>query len=378
MIRRSLSAKLFAGQVLVIVAGSVTLALVALSAAPRLFHGHVRDALGVVPPDVQGHLDEAFGDAVLLALALAIGGAALTAAAVSLFLSRRIVRPIAGLAASAWRVAQGHHGERVPVLGADELAQLGAAFNAMATSLESAEERRRRLLNDLAHELRTPLATLEGYLEGLADGVVSPGEQTWAVMQTESRRLGRLVDDLQKVSKAEERQLDLRLARVSPAALVDAAVAAALPAYAEKGVVLERSAGGKTPDVRADADRIGEVLANLLQNALRHTQPGGRVTVAADRSDHGVVLAVIDTGEGIAPEHLERVFERFYRADPARARAQGGSGIGLTIARAIVEAHGGRLHAESDGPGHGSRFVFTLPAADRVLPAPRSGAGGRT
>jgi len=367
VIRRSLSAKLFAAQVLVIVAGSVTLALVALSVAPRLFHGHVRDALGVVPPDVQRHLDEAFGDAVLLALALAIGGAALTAAAVSLFLSRRIVRPIAGLAASAGRVAQGRYGERVPVVGADELAQLGAAFNAMATSLESAEERRRRLLNDLAHELRTPLATLEGYLEGLADGIVSPSEKTWGVMQTESRRLGRLVDDLQKVSKAEERQLDLRLARVSPAALVDAALAAALPAYAEKGVVLERSAGRKTPDVRADADRIGEVLANLLQNALRHTPPGGRVTVAADRSDHGVMLTVTDTGEGLAPEHLERVFERFYRADPARAQAQGGSGIGLTIARAIVEAHGGRLHAESDGPGCGSRFVVSLPAADRTL-----------
>ena len=367
MIRRSLSAKLFTGQVLVIVAGSVTLGLVALSVAPRLFHRHVRDALGVVPPDVQRHLDEAFGDAVLLALVLAIGGAALTAAAVSLFLSRRIVRPISGLAASAERVAQGHYGERVPVTGADELAQLGAAFNAMATSLESAEARRRRLLNDLAHELRTPLATLEGYLEGLADGVVSPSEKTWGVMQTESHRLGRLVDDLQKVSKAEERQLDLRLARVSPAALVDAALAAALPAYAEKGVVLERSVGGKTPDVRADADRIGEVLANLLQNALRHTQPSGRVTLSAGRRVDGVVLTVTDTGEGIAPEHLERVFERFYRIDPARARAQGGSGIGLTIARAIVEAHGGRLHAESDGPGRGSRFVVSLPTADRTL-----------
>ena len=367
MIRRSLTAKLFAAQVLVIVAGSVTLALVALSIAPGFFHGHVRDALGVVPPDVQRHLDMAFGDAVLLALVLAIGGAALTAAAVSLFLSRRIVRPIAGLAASAERVAQGHYGERVPVVGADELAQLGAAFNAMATSLESAEERRRRLLNDVAHELRTPLATIEGYLEALADGVVLPGEKAWAVMQTESRRLRRLVDDLQKVSKAEERQLDLRLSRVSPAALVDTALAAALPAYAEKGVVLERSAGGKTPDVRADPDRIGEVLANLLDNALRHTPPGGRVTVAADRSDHGLALTVTDTGEGIASEHLERVFERFYRADPARARAQGGSGIGLTIARAIVEAHGGRLHAESGGPGCGSRFVVSLPAADRTL-----------
>ncbi len=114
---------------------------------------------------------------------------------------------------------------------------------------------------------------------------------------------------------------------------------------------------------------MAEVLANLLQNALRHTPPGGRVTLAADSSEHGVVLTVTDTGEGLAPEHVERVFERFYRADPARARGQGGSGIGLTIARAIVEAHGGRLHAESGGPGCGSCFVVSLPAADRT-PAP--------
>lgn len=362
MIRRSLSVKLFVAQLLVIVAGSVTLALVALSLAPGLFHSHVRDALGTVPEDVQRHLDEAFGDAVLLALAIAIGAAALTAAAVSLFVSRRIVRPIAQLAESAARVADGHYGERASMRGTDELAQLGSAFNAMAASLESAEERRRRLLNDLAHELRTPLATIGGYLEGLADGVVRPDAETWAVMQRESQRLARLVDDLQKVSRAEERQLDLRLVRTPASDIVEAAVAAAAPGYGDKGVALASAADQGVGDVEVDPDRMGEVLANLLDNALRHTPAGGRVVVSAARRAGRVELTVEDTGVGIPPEHVDRVFERFYRADSARARSAGGSGIGLTIARALVETHGGTIRAESEGPGLGSRFVVTLPA----------------
>jgi len=363
VIRRSLTAKLFAAQLLVIVAGSVTLALVALSLAPGLFHRHVRDALGLVPADVARHLDEAFADAVLLALAVAIAAAALTAAVVSLFVSRRIVRPVAQLGDAASRIARGRYGERVPIQGSDELGRLGAAFNAMAAALESAEERRRRLLTDLAHELRTPLATIDGYLEGLADGVVAATPETWTVMRRESTRLRRLVDDLQKVSKAEERQLDLHLENVAPAALVDAAVAAATPAYADKNVNLRAEVANSLPRVRADIDRIAEVLSNLLDNALRHTPAGGRVAVSAEQRDADVVLAVTDTGEGIPREQLEPIFERFYRTDAARSRDKGGSGIGLTISRAIVQAHGGRLTAESAGPGRGSRFSLSLPTA---------------
>ena len=362
MIRRSLSAKLFAAQLLVILAGSATLALVALSLAPSLFHRHVREALGVVPNDVAQHLDEAFADAVLLALAVAIAAAALTAGAVSLFVSRRIVRPVARLAGAASRVAEGHYGERVPAQGADELGQLGSSFNAMAVALESAEERRRRLLTDLAHELRTPLATIDGYLEGLDDGVVAATPETWAVMRRESTRLRRLVDDLQTVSKAEERQLDLQLQAVAAAALVEAAVAAAKPAYAENSVELASAIGKNLPLVRADADRLAEVLANLLDNALRHTPTHGRVTVSAEQHGADLVLTVMDTGDGIARDQLERIFERFYRTDAARSRDKGGSGLGLTISRAIVEAHGGELTAHSDGAGHGSRFSVRLPA----------------
>lgn len=366
MIRRSLTAKLFLSQVLVILAGSATLTVVAFSVAPGLFRAHVSDALGVVPEDVQQHLDAAFDDSFAIALALAVAAAAITAAAVSLFLSRRIVRPVARLAESAELVAQGHFEERVTVVGSDELSQLAMAFNSMAGSLESAESRRRQLLNDVAHELRTPLATIAGYVEGLADGVVPSSAETWSVLTEESRRLKRLVDDLQKVSRAEERQLELRLTPVAASTLVDGVATAAALAYAEKGVALEVDAPASAGDVRVDADRMAEVLTNLLDNALRHTPTGGRVRLAAAGNGERVELSVEDTGEGIAPEHLDQVFERFYRVDPARTRVGGGSGIGLAIARALVEAHGGTIRAESRGGGQGSRFVVSLPRAARA------------
>ncbi len=365
-LRRSMTAKLVLLQSLVIVAGSVTLLLVALGVGPGIFRAHVRDALGIVPPDVSRHLDEAFSEATLIALGIAVGAAVLTAAAASWLVSVRVVRPIRLLAGAAQRVARGAYSARVPVQGEDELSVLASAFNEMAASLEAGERRRRQLLADVAHELRTPLATLEAYVEGLADGVVEPGTGAWSALQAEMERMARLVDDLQAVSRAEERQLDLRPAPVDPSLLVRQAVEAQAAAYAAKGVVLESGLDERLPWIVVDPQRMGEVLANLLDNALRHTPAGGRVVVAAARRGREVELSVSDTGVGIPAEHLPRVFERFYRVDPARSRATGGSGIGLTIAKAIVEAHGGTIRAESEGPGRGARFVVTLPVAAPV------------
>ena len=361
-LRRSLAARLLLAQLLVIVAGSATLALVALAIAPGIFHDHIRSSDGVIPDDVARHIDEAFGAAVLIALAVAIGAAFLTALAVSTFISLRIVKPIRALAEAAERIAKGAYAARVPATGSDEIAVLGSAFNEMATALESAERKRRELLSDVAHELRTPLATVEGYLEGLADGVVPADRETWSLLRNETGRLRRLVDDLAKVSRAEERQLDLHSTPSKPGLLVAAAVQAAAAAYAAKGVALGTKLDRRLPSVDVDPDRIAEVLANLLDNALRHTPTGGRVEVVAAGRGKQVELVVADTGEGIAPEHLDRVFERFYRVDRARSRDQGGSGIGLAIARALVEAHGGQLWAESSGPGLGARFVCRLSA----------------
>ena len=362
-IRRSLAAKLFVGELLVILAGSLTLLLVAVSLGPSLFRHHVRSALGYVPEDVARHLDMAYSDATLVSLGVAVGAAVVAALAVNVLVSIRVVRPVRGLASAARHVSSGAYEARVPAEGTDEIAVLADAFNEMAASLEASERRRRELLADVAHELRTPLATVQAYIEGIADGVVQPTSATWSALKGELQRLRRLADDLQAVSRAEERQLDLRRRRTTPAAIVGAAVRAAAPGFQARGVELTAQAEPRLPQVDVDGDRIGEVLGNLLENALRHTEAGDTVVASAERHGNAVELAVTDDGEGIAPEHLDRVFERFFRSDAARTRARGGSGIGLTIARAIVEAHGGTIRAESAGLGRGARFVVSLPAA---------------
>ena len=363
LVRRSLTWKLLAAQLAVIVAGSATLAVVALSIGPSIFHRHVRDALGFVPPTAMEHLDDAFGQALWLSLAVGIAAATVTAATVSWIVAMRIVRPVRDLAAAARGVSRGNYSGRVDVGGSDEVTVLGRAFNEMAASLGSAEERRRQLLSDVAHELRTPLATIDAYLEGLADGVVEPSHGTWKLLRNETSRLGRLTEDVTKVSRAEERQLELLVQRIAAGTLLERAAQAAAPAFAAKGVRLETKVGDGRLEVEVDVDRLGEVLANLLENALRHTPAGGTVTLASYRDGDDALLTVADSGDGLAPDDLDRVFERFYRVDRARSRDQGGSGIGLAIARALVEAHGGQLRAESPGLGGGSRFVCRLPVA---------------
>jgi two-component system sensor histidine kinase BaeS len=359
---RSLTAKLLASELLVVLAGAGTLLAVALSLGPGIFRRHVRDALGFVPPDVARHLDMAFSDATLLSLGIAVGAAVVTALLLSAVVSARVVRPVRTLVEAAQHIARGAHSARVPVRGTDELAQLAGAFNEMAGSLQHAEEIRRQLLADVAHELRNPLATVESYVEALADGVLPATDENWSAIQAETLRLSRLVDDLQQVSRAEAHQLDMHPTPTPPSELVNAAVRAAGPAYAAQGVTVDTSTESSLPPVVVDRERIAEALANLLSNALRHTPGSGRVEVRAIRGYGDFVeLAVADSGEGIAAEHLGRVFERFYRVDPARSRASGGTGIGLAIARAIVEAHGGTIVATSEGTGRGATFTMRLP-----------------
>jgi two-component system sensor histidine kinase BaeS len=192
-------------------------------------------------------------------------------------------------------------------------------------------------------------------------------EDTWTVLRAQTGRLRRLAEDIAAVSRAEEHQLDLHRRPVAAVDLVTAAVTAARSRCTAKGVGLDERVAADLPPVHADPDRIGQVLGNLLDNALRHTPSGGRVTITADAHAAGIRVSVSDTGEGIDPAHLPNLFERFYRADPARGRARDrghgdqGSGIGLAIARAIVIAHGGRITASSDGPGRGATFTLTLP-----------------
>jgi len=362
--RPGLAGRLLTAQLLVIGAGTVTFALVALAAGPPLFRTHLREALGTVPPDVAPHLQDAFAAAAGIAIGVGTAAALVTAVAVSLLIARRIARPIHALDDAAAQLAGGDYTTRMPPAGlGPELDTLTGAFNTMAAALEVTETTRRRLLADAAHELRTPLATLDAYLEGLADGVRAPGQDTWDVLAAQTARLRRLADDIALVSRAEEHRLPLHRVPVAPNQSVTTAVTAGRPSYDAKGVELTTRLAGQLPDLSADPDRLVQVLSGLLSNALRHTPPGGRVTVATQPAGPAVQITVTDTGEGIAAEHLPHIFERFYRADPARDRAHGGSGIGLTIARALITTHGGTLTAASNGPGTGAEFTITLPGS---------------
>jgi histidine kinase len=306
--------------------------------------------------DFRASFNEALGYAAL--------AAGIVAVALSLYLSRSVIAPVSAMSRAAQRIAEGHYEERVQVGGEDELAQLAIRFNQMAEKLNQVEAMRRQLIGDVSHELRTPLTAIKGSMEGLIDGVLPATADTYGQIYMEADRLNRLVDDLQELSRVEARayQLDLRPADVS--SLVQTVAKRLAPQAESKRISLNLELAPDLPRLLADEDRLVQVLTNLVANALQYTPENGSVTIAAKRVDHEVQFAVRDTGIGIPSEHLSQIFDRFYRVDKSRSRrAGGGSGIGLTIARALVEAHGGRIWAESAGEGQGSTFHFTLPVA---------------
>jgi signal transduction histidine kinase len=305
----------------------------------------------------------AFQEAIQTAFIVAILVAALAAIVVSVALSARLSQPIGRLASASRRIASGHYAERVAVTSDDELGELAESFNTMADSLEATERRRLQLVGDVAHELRTPLSTIDGYLEGLEDGIIKPRDATWSLLRGETARLSRLVNDLQELWRAEARQLVLKIEPVDVRELVTTAIERYATHAAEREIVIRLEAESTVPPVSADRDRLVQVLDNLLSNAVRYTADGTPVTVSIRRGPDEVTVSVVDQGPGLTDEQRERVFERFYRADPSRSRALGGSGIGLAIAKALVELMGGRIWAESEGPGRGSTFGLSLPSA---------------
>jgi signal transduction histidine kinase len=291
----------------------------------------------------------------LLLAAVAAGGVALLLTAT---LSRGIVGPVEALTLAARRMEQGDLSQRVHVRARDEIGELAHAFNAMAEGLSVSEQLRRQMVTDIAHELRTPLTNIRGYLEAVRDGVVAPRPEVIDSLYEESLLLNRLVEDLQVLALAEAGQLSLRR---QPAALGEIAerTLAALPPQAAAGPAVRLELPADLPLVDADPERISQVLRNLIINAQHHTAPEGTITVSARENASDVEIAVRDTGAGIAPEHLPYVFERFYRADQARARSTGGAGLGLAIVKQIVGAHGGRVAVKST-LGAGATFTFTL------------------
>ena len=294
-------------------------------------------------------------------LIIAVLAASLVALVVSYFFSRNILAPVRVMTAASQRIAEGHYDERVELRGNDELNQLAGSFNQMAEQLEQVETMRRRLIGDVAHELRTPLTAIKGSAEALMDGVLPASAETYLQIHAEAERLSRLVDDLQELSRVEAKAYALDFRSLEVSNLVQTTLKRLSPQASARRITLRSSLPADLPYIQADEDRITQVLVNLAANAIQYTPEDGEVTISAVHRDNEVIVSVKDTGIGIPPEHLAHLFTRFYRVDKSRSRnAGGGSGIGLTIARHLVEAHGGRIWAESEGDGQGSTFSFSL------------------
>lgn len=372
-----LGVKLFLTYLVVILVGGLVLVSATQFALPTAFNRHMGGMMGlsVKAMGMGGHgagqgqgsgmgqslydsFRAGFNEALLWAVLVA-GGLALV---VSILFSRSVVAPVRAMMTVSQRIAEGHYEERVQTGARDELGQLAERFNQMAGNLQQVEKMRRQLIGDVTHELRTPLTAIKGSMEGLMDNILPPTDETFEQIHQEADRLSRLVDDLQELSRVEARAYKLDLVPVAVADLIKAALKLLGRQYEEKGVALTSSLLPTLPPVRVDTDRIGQVLINLIGNALQYTPEGGSVNISAEQKGNDVYISVKDNGVGIPPEHLPHIFDRFYRVDKSRSRrAGGGSGIGLTIAKSLVEAHGGKIWAASDGNGKGSTFIFTLP-----------------
>jgi signal transduction histidine kinase len=315
---------------------------------------------GLAQPDP---MQEGFASGLNQSLLIASAVAGVVALLLTWLLSRQVLRPVAELTKASQRMAMGDLAYRVAIPGDHEIGKLGRAFNSMAQALQHGEQLRRTMVGDVAHELRTPLTNIQGYLEAMRDGLVRPDAAMIDSLHEEALLLNRLVADLQDVALAEAGQLSLNRAPADLTVLLEHAVRAIQPRMQAKGVACTTDIAEPLPVAYLDSERISQVLRNLLNNALTHTAADGQIMVSANYSledGQGMyTICVADTGCGIAPEEIPLIFERFYRADPSRNRATGGSGLGLTIVRQLVEAHGGIVSVEST-LGIGTCFTVRL------------------
>lgn len=370
---RQLRWKIIAGHMLVVIVGVLTLSLVSefiiLQAIPDEIQAYLialsrqENSPETVEETTGALLQSFYRDAIFRSLLVAAIGAILAGLLTSLFLAREILRPLWQIARSSRRIAGGHYRERVAVPASTELALVASNFNQMAETLEQVEQKRVALISNVMHELRTPLTGLEGYLEGLMDGLFATDPETFAQMSHEVRRLRRLVDDLQALSRVEAGQLSLHSETFDVVSIVERVVNQLRPQALAQCLELVTEHDQREFLVQADPDRTTQVILNLVGNAIRYTPENGCITIRITTANGLATIAVHDTGLGIPPESLPYIFERFYRVDPSRARSSGGSGIGLTISRHLAWAMGGDLTATSAGLGQGATFLFTLPLA---------------
>ncbi len=319
-------------------------------------------ALLLGPPPGRNPAEERYLTRTGLALAAASLGAVLVALSLGLLLARLITRPIQDLTLATRALAAGDLGRQVPVRSRDELGLLATHFNAMSTDLAHANNLRRRMTADIAHDLRTPLTVISGYLEALRDESLRPTPARFTTLYDETQVLLRLVEDLHTLSLADAGELTLKPQLTSAHTLLERVATSYQQSAERQEVALIVNAPETLPLLEVDVEQTVRALNNLVSNALRHTPPGGRVSLTSRAEGNAVMIEVTDTGSGIPSEHLPNVFERFYRADTSRQQASGGSGLGLAIVKSIVEAHGGTVRAAST-PGQGTRLSMTLPFA---------------
>ena len=375
LLRTRLILKVFLSYTLVVLVGLVVLATATSLSFPAAFDRHLAGMSAMVSGqnllgDAEAMEQELFASytaSVNEALSLAAVAALIAAMVASFFISRQVVNPVQRMMKLSHRIAEGDYQDRLAISPEasfdqlDELNQLALSFNQMAEKLDKTELMRRQLIGDVSHELRTPLTAIKGYMEGLIDGVLPADPEVFQKVNLEIDRLQRLVNDLQELSRVEGGEFQLNPVLVSPVSLIETVRGNLGQQFEDKGIELKIKVDQALPHILVDKDRILQVLTNLAGNALQYTPRGGIVTIRALQEKSEIVVSISDTGIGLTPEQLTLVFNRFYRTDKSRARASGASGIGLTIAQALVKAHHGRIWAESRGEGKGSTFSFALP-----------------
>lgn len=374
-LRKYLALKLFLSYVVVVLVGTLVLATAARLSVPAAFERHLAQMSDMMSSSemmgssqsMEMDLFTNYSVAVSESVSLAAIAALFAAVLASFFISRQVVIPIQQMMKLSHRIAEGEYEERLKIPGrlqsdqVDELDQLALSFNQMAEKLEKTENMRRQLIGDVTHELRTPLTAVKGYLEGLMDGVLTAETDTYQQIHTEINRLQRLVNDLQELSQVESGAFKLEFSSISPASIIETIQRNFEHQFEEKNLQFDLEIEPDLPLITVDKDRIIQILTNLIGNALQYTPGGGKVSIKIYREKANLLFSVTDTGIGISAEQLPNIFNRFYRTDKSRARVSGGSGIGLTIAKALVKAHQGRIWAESNGEGKGSTFTFLIP-----------------
>ncbi|MDZ8069434.1 MAG: HAMP domain-containing sensor histidine kinase [Nostoc sp. DedQUE08] len=361
--KMGLRGRLFFSHLVVMIVGVASLVSISKISSPRLFVLHLEglENQGFDLIDVRAELVTGFELAWQRSTIWSVLVGTTAAGGLSYWVSRRIMQRLTEMEQITQKFAAGQMDARLPVSDIPELSGLSSSFNRMAASLEGVEARRREVIGDMTHELRTPLTVVRGYLEELADGEIEASPEIYRRLAKETRRLERLVNDLQELSKAEAGYLPINIQRVNLRPLLESLVEKFSDQLLEDGPVMLLKCPSVLPPVLADVDRTEQVLVNLLGNAVRYTNEGSiTITVGIDASQ--LWIAVSDTGIGIAPENLPHVFERFWRADQSRDRHSGGTGIGLTISRRLIELQSGQIQVESE-LGAGSTFRFFLPLA---------------